>query len=310
MVHTDLAIIGAGIAGASAGIYAQRAGLKFMLFEKGMLGGQLMYVGTVDNYPGLQSGLGGEDIFKNLSMTLKELEVGLTNTEIHSVKVINRDIHLSSNESAEFCAKALIVATGASMRKLGVPGEPQFTGKGVSYCAVCDGFFFKDREVAVVGGGNSAVEEAMYLSGVCKRVYLIHRRKHLRALEYLQQKLIERKNVKILWNTVVREIKGDGFLEQLIMEDVLTQQVKTLSVEGLFIAVGIEPNTPFVRNEVSCDEKGFILTDEEMRTSSECIFACGDCRRRPLRQLITAASEGAIAAISAYRYLKGNYISS
>jgi thioredoxin reductase (NADPH) len=203
----------------------------------------------------------------------------------------------------------LIIATGASFKKLGLAGEDKFLGKGVSYCALCDGFFFKDKEVAVVGGGNTAVSEAIYLSRLCKKVYLIHRRNSLRALEYLQKELFGKDNVQIIWNTKIKEIEGQDFLEELILEDIHQGVVKSLSVGGLFVAIGLEPNTKIFKDFIEVDKEGFIVTDQEMRTSLEFINACGDCRKKPLRQLITAAGEGAVAAISAYKYLRGSYIS-
>lgn len=309
MIKTGCAIIGAGIAGVAAAVYARRAGLDFILFEKGMLGGQLMYVGTVDNYPGLPPGSQGQEIYQNLSRTLQELDISPASSSIESVDVRGKELALTFADDT-CLAEAMIVASGASMRTLEIPGETRLRGKGVSYCAVCDGFFFKDKTVAVIGGGNTAVEEAVYLSRLCKKVYLIHRRDKLRALEYLQEELRQRDNVEILWNTVVKSIEGKSFLEEVSLENSESKVTRTLALQGLFVAIGIEPNTSFVSSCLKCDQDNFIITDEEMRTSLQNVFACGDCRKRPLRQLITAAGEGAVAAISAYRYLKGNYISS
>ncbi len=310
MKTAECAIVGSGIAGVAAAIYACRAGLKTMIFEKGMVGGQLMYVGEVDNYPGLPGATQGRQIYETLQGSLAGLELSPLNATIEKVCRENEKICLTDQQGQQYETATLIIASGAAMKKLGLPGEDEFTGKGVSYCAVCDGFFFKDKEVAVAGGGNSAVEEAIYLSGICKKVYLIHRRDSLRALEYLQQELLARSNVEIIWNSRVREIKGDRFLQELTIEDVGDETCRSLAVQGLFVAIGIEPATGFLGGLVNCDENGFIIADEEMRASAPGVFACGDCRRRPLRQLITAAAEGAIAAISAYRFLRGSYISS
>jgi len=190
-----------------------------------------------------------------------------------------------------------------------VEGEEDFCGKGVSYCAICDGFFFKDKIVAVVGGGNSAVEEALYLANICTKVYLIHRRDNLRAIAYLQKEVFAKNNIEIIFNAVLQRIRGSNFVETLMLEDVRTHASRELQVNGLFVAIGVTPATKIIQGIAAVDESGFIMTDEEMRTSVPFIWACGDCRLRPLRQLITAASEGATAAIGAYKYLKNGYIS-
>ena len=310
MKEIDLAIVGGGIAGVSAGIYAKRAGLQFQLFEKKALGGQLFWIGTVDNYPGLRLGSRGEVLLENLRGSLRDLNITPVEKEVCTIELKGKKVYLYSEKEVVSICKALIVATGARFKSLGVEGEDSFLGKGVSYCAVCDGFFFKNKNIAVVGGGNTAVEEALYLSRLCKKVYLIHRRDRLRALDYLQKELFTHNNIEVVWNTTISQIKGDEFLKELVVRDTQHGGEKSLSVEGLFIAIGVSPNTLICKDVIQLDDNGFILTNEEMVTSLDSIFACGDCRRRPLRQLITAASEGAIAAISAYRYLKGRYISS
>ncbi|MCM8819987.1 MAG: FAD-dependent oxidoreductase, partial [Candidatus Omnitrophica bacterium] len=208
-----------------------------------------------------------------------------------------------------YTSKALIIATGASFKKLQIKGEDEFIGKGVSYCAVCDGFFFKNKTVAVVGGGNTAVGEALYLSGICSKVYLIHRREKLRALNYLQDALFKKENVEIIYNHIVTQINGKNFVEEIILEDNENKLKKNLNVDGVFIAIGITANTQIFKDIVDIDENGFILTDENLKTSLDFIWAIGDCRKRPLRQLITAAAEGSIAALEAYKYLKTPYIS-
>ncbi|UCC95739.1 MAG: FAD-dependent oxidoreductase [Candidatus Omnitrophota bacterium] len=304
----DLAIIGGGIGGVSSAIYAKRAGLDFLFFESNAVGGQLLFMENVDNYVGLEIGIRGQDFAKKLEKNLKDLRIDVCQEEIVKVEEKTAKVEVHSGSSS-YEAKGLIVATGASPLKLAIPGEDGFVGKGVSYCAICDGFFFKDKEVVVVGGGNTAVEEALYLAQLARKVTLIHRKNHLRALQYLQAKLFQKDNIEVIFESVVKELKGKEFLEGLILENTQTHQRHTLPTSGLFIAVGVKPNTEIVKNIVSTDEKGFIITDNEMRTSSNCIWACGDCRLRPLRQLITAASEGALATLSAYKYLKGHYIS-
>lgn len=304
----DLVIIGAGIAGVSAAIYAKRAGLEFTLFEPGPVGGQLLLMETVDNYTGVTLGTKGRELAVALTKTLSQLQIDVTREAITKFEVAQNQIKLSSQDNS-FIFKSAILATGASFKTLGLATESALTGKGVSYCAICDGFFFKNKIAAVVGGGNTAVEEALYLSNICKKVYLIHRRKDLLAIEYLQKELFAKNNIEVILDTVVDEIKGENFLESVTLRNVNTGNKNTLSLNGLFVAIGINPNTGLFKNAVSLDDAGFILTDEEMKTNYNFIFAAGDCRKRPLRQLVTASSEGAIAAVSAYKYLKGGYIS-
>jgi len=305
MKEQDLIIVGAGIAGVSASMYAKRAGLDLVLFEKAQIGGQLMYTEKVENYAGLAP-LGGADLSKKLSDNLAQLEVPLISEHIERVQIEDKIITLSSRKNT-YTTKTLIVASGASFRKLGLTGEEKFCGRGVSYCAVCDGFFFKGKDVCVVGGGNTAVEDASYLANLCQKVYLIHRRDKLRALDYLQQELLEKENVEILYNSTITSLQGDDFLKGVTVKQ--EESERTIETSGLFVAIGISPNTGFIKEYIEVDEGGFIITDETMQSSGERIFACGDCRKRPLRQLITAAGEGAIAALSAYKYLRGTYIS-
>ncbi len=307
MEERELAIIGGGIAGISASIYAKRAGLSLYLFEKATLGGQLIYIGIVENYPGLVP-MSGAEIIDNLKRTLNHLRISPIYKEIEKIEIREKKVWLYSQDDY-YVARSLIIATGAKFRKLNLPGEDKFLGKGISYCAVCDGFFFKDKTVAVVGGGNTACEEAIYLSQLCKKVYLLHRRDTLRAVEYLKRQVLEKENIDVVWNTVVKKIEGSNFLEGIVIEEVLSKKERYLKVDGLFIAIGLTPNTEIFEGVVE-GRDGFILTDEYLKTSRDFIFACGDCRYRPLRQLITAAGEGAVAAMSAYRLLRGDYISS
>ncbi|MBN2484183.1 MAG: FAD-dependent oxidoreductase [Candidatus Omnitrophica bacterium] len=308
MEKKDLAIIGAGIAGIASGIYARRAGLTFELFEKKTVGGQLGFVGALDNYIGIVPGATGFELVSSLNETLKKMDIPPRHEDVKKIAPGTGKITVHT-EAGEYIFGAVIIASGATWRTLGVAGEAEFLGKGVSYCAVCDGFFFKNKDVCVIGGGNTAVEEALYLSRLCNKVYLIHRRDRLRALDYLQKELTETKNIEVCLESELTQIKGDAFVEEVTARK-KDGTVFRFSVNGVFIAIGMEPATGFFRDVVACDEHGFIISDEEMSTSQKGIFSCGDCRRRPLRQLITAAGEGAVAAMSAYRYLKGNYISS
>lgn len=306
--NTSLAIIGAGIAGVNAAIYAKRAGLTFALFEPGLVGGQLLLMESVDNYIGVKLGTKGHEFAKSLSATLSELGIETTREEITRIEISGKEVEVHSQDNS-FSFESAIIATGASFKKLGVEGEERLTGKGVSYCAICDGFFFRNKTVAVVGGGNAAVEEALYLSNICCKVYLIHRRNELRAIDYLQKELFNKKNIEVIFDTTIAQLNGNDLLETITVKNVNTKEDKSISLNGLFVAIGVKPNTEFLKNIISLDNFGFILTDEEMKTNHDFIFAIGDCRKRPLRQLITAAAEGSIAALSAYKYLKGGYVS-
>ncbi|MFH1768974.1 MAG: FAD-dependent oxidoreductase [Candidatus Omnitrophota bacterium] len=306
MKTVELAIIGGGIAGISCAVYAKRAGLSPVIFERSSLGGQLLYIDSIDNYPGVALNTKGAGLLKTLTDTVRELNVEVVETEIKSLKVAaGRPVVLT--ESGDHESAAAVIATGAVFSKLGVEGEEEFTGKGVSWCAVCDGYFFKNKTAAVVGGGNTAAEDAIYLSSLCKKVYLIHRRDQLRALDYLQKELFAKDNIEVILNSRIKAIEGGRFLEAIILES--DKKESTLSVNGLFIAVGVKPNTELCRGVIDMDEGGFIVTDQVMKTSRDYFYACGDCRRRPLRQLVTAAAEGATAALSAYQRLRGSYVS-
>ncbi|MFA5271464.1 MAG: FAD-dependent oxidoreductase [Candidatus Omnitrophota bacterium] len=306
--NTSLAIIGSGIAGVSAAVYAKRAGLDFTLFEPGPVGGQLLLMESVDNYAGVKVGTKGYELAKTLSDALSELDIEITREEIIKFEAFGKEIVIHSQEN-NFSFQSAIIATGASFKKLKIEGEERLTGKGVSYCAICDGFFFRNKTVAVVGGGNSAVEEALYLSNICSKVYLIHRRGELRAIDYLQKELFNKKNVEVIFNASIKEFKGNDLLEAITIKNINTNEDKSIPLNGLFIAIGVKPNTEFLKNAISLDNLGFVLTDQEMKTNHDFIFAVGDCRKRPLRQLVTAAAEGSIAALSAYKYLKGGYVS-
>ena len=305
----ELGIIGGGIAGLSAAVYAKRSGLESVIFESTAIGGQLLLMDSIDNYVGLGLGTKAHELVINLQSTVSGLDLEVINKTVNDVKVNKEGLSLNA-EGLSYLTKGLIIASGAKFKRLGVKGEGDFIGKGVSYCAVCDGFFFKGKDVAVIGGGNNAVEEALYLSDIANKVFLIHRRDKLRALNYLQKDLFSRKNIEILFNSQVKEVKGSEAVGSINIENTNTGQNKMLALQGVFIAIGVGPSTDIFKDLISRDEDGFIITDENLKTNLEQVWACGDCRKRPLRQLITAASEGAIAAISAYRHIKGRYISS
>ena len=303
----DLTIIGGGIAGVSCAVYAKRAGLNFIIFEKNAIGGQILFINRIDNYIGLET-INGISFIEKLSNTLKNLDINPIYQEVVQVIKENNFIKIFTKEDT-YISKTLVIATGASFKRLMLENEERFIGKGISYCAVCDGYFFKDKIVAVVGGGNTAVEEVLYLSSISKKVILIHRRDTLKAMDYLRKKLFERPNIEIRYNTVIKKLIGKDFLESIVLEDLKEKKEYNLDINGLFIAIGMSPNTFIFKDIVELDKEGFIITNENMRTSCDSIWAIGDCRKRTLRQLITSASEGAISAIEVYKYLRGDYIS-
>lgn len=301
----DVLIIGAGPAGMGAAIYGARAGMKMAVIDRSPVsGGQVLTTYEVDNYLGLP-GVSGSEISERFREHVDKLEVPFITAEIQSVED-KGETKLVHTDEGDYEAKALILATGASHAMLGVAGEMKLSGMGVSYCATCDGAFFKKRVVAVVGGGDVAVEDAIFLAGLCQKVYVIHRRDTLRAADSLQKKLLALPNVEVLWNREVKEIQGEDFVESLVVYQNQTKEETQLSVDGVFIAVGIIPNTEIYRNLVAMDEKGYIIADETCATSTPGIFAAGDIRKKPLRQIITAVADGANAISAVQTYFLAN----
>ena len=297
----DLIIIGSGPAGLSAAIYAQRAGLDTLVLEKEYIsGGQVVNTAEVDNYPGLP-GMNGYELGMKFRSHADALEAKFQIAEVKDIIIEETQKTVRTNEG-DFYAKNIIISTGASHRKLGVPGERELAGMGVSYCATCDGAFFRNRTVAVIGGGDVAVEDAIFLSRMCSKVYLIHRRGKLRAAKSLQNQLFSKGNVEILWNTEAEAIKGDGAVESLLLQDHVTGEKKEISLQGVFIAVGIQPETAAFEGVVDM-EQGYIKAGEEGITSVPGIYAAGDVRTKKLRQIVTAAADGANAVTSAEQYL-------
>ena len=299
----DLIIIGSGPAGLSAAVYAIRAGLHILVMESNaMSGGQVLNTYEVDNYLGMP----GSDGF-TMGMAFRahadKLGVEFKNARVMSLedKGSYKVIH-TRKESLE--AKAVILATGAHHAQLGVSGETEFAGRGVSYCATCDGAFFRGRTVAVVGGGDVALEDAIYLARSCEKVYLIHRRDELRGARILQEELSGLSNVEILYSHTVQQIKGKDGVEALELLDVKSGESRELPVDGVFIAVGIHPNTELVKDLTACDDGGYVPAGEDCATDIPGLFAAGDVRRKPLRQIVTAVSDGANAAVSAENYCR------
>ena len=297
----DLIIIGSGPAGLSAAIYAQRAGLDTLVLEKEYIsGGQVVNTAEVDNYPGLP-GMNGYELGMKFRSHADALEAKFQIAEVKDIIIEETQKTVRTNEG-DFYAKNIIISTGASHRKLGVPGERELAGMGVSYCATCDGAFFKGRTVAVVGGGDVAVGDALFLARGCKKVYLIHRRDSLRGAMVLQEELKSLPNVEILYDHVVTEICGEDMVEKLRIKNVKTEAEKDLEAAGIFIAVGIHPNTELLRELVAVGEDGYIPADETGETGRPGIYVAGDIRKKPLRQVVTAVADGANAAVSAGNY--------
>ncbi len=299
----DLIIIGAGPAGLSAAVYGMRAGLALMVIEQTpMGGGQVVDTGEVDNYLGLP-GINGFELGQKFRRHAETLGAVFQSGRVVSVYDGEDRKVVETVDGAKYEARALIVAGGAAHAKLGVPGEDVYRGQGVSYCATCDGAFFRKRNVAVIGGGDVAVEDAVYLAGLCRKVYLIHRRDSLRAAKSLQKKLFSCENVEIVWNNTLQRVNGSDLVEGITVRQVRDGSEREIAVEGVFIAVGMNPNTEAYRGTVACDEGGYIIAGEDCATNIPGIFAAGDIRTKTLRQIVTAVSDGACAVASAERYL-------
>ena len=300
----DIGIIGGGTAGMTAAIYGQRAGKQTVIIEGSTFGGQITSSPNVENYPGIAS-VSGSEFSMNLldqatklgAETVMEQVTGIVDGE-NGVKVIH-------TTGKEYRCRSVILATGVTHRHLGVPNEERLTGAGVSYCATCDGMFFRGRDVAVVGGGSTALQDAEFLSDYCRKVYLIHRRDEFRGEENIVKRLEEKENVEFILSTTVRDIIGDQAVERLILNNKKTGKEYKLEVSGIFIAVGHIPQNEIFADVVRLDESGFILASEDCVTSHPGIFAAGDCRTKEVRQLTTAAADGAVAALAACRYIAG-----
>lgn len=298
----DLIIIGSGPAGLSAAIYAQRAKLSTIIIEANYIsGGQVVNTYEVDNYPGLP-GISGMDLSTTLRGHAEKMGSEFVIDEVLELR-LDGSVKTVVTKNAEYKAKSVLLATGAKHRHLGVPGEQELSGSGISYCATCDGAFFKDRTVVVVGGGDVAVEDAIFLARICKKVYLVHRRDELRAAKILQDNLFAQENVELVWNSVVTEIQGDFQVKSVTLQDVVSKEEKKLEVDGCFIAVGIIPNSELVQGQMDLDAGGYVEAGEDGVTSVPGVFAAGDVRTKLLRQIITAASDGANCITSVQNYL-------
>jgi thioredoxin reductase (NADPH) len=300
----DVIIVGAGPAGLAAGIYAGRSQLRTVVLDQMMPGGQLLITEQIENYPGFYDGITGFELSEKLRVHAEKFGAVIENGQTVSSVKLDGDLFVVGTEGGEIKGKTLIWAAGSIAKKLNIPGKAEFVGRGVSYCAVCDGAFFKDRTVTVVGGGDSALEEALYLTKFASKVYLIHRRDKFRAVRIIQDRVERNEKIEPVFNKIVVSINGTQFVESLTLKDTTTGETTELPVDGVFIFIGNEPNVAPVIHLVETTEQGFIITDEEMGTKTPGLFAAGDVRHKFLRQVVTAAADGAVAAMSATKYLE------
>jgi len=300
----DCVIIGGGPAGLTASIYARRAGLGVLVLEKLYEGGQLANIHAIDNYPGMY-GIDGNELTEKLVAHARVYGYDQADEEVMEIRRGPDDVNVFTVVADQnlYEARTVIIASGAKPKKLGAAGEEIYTGRGVSYCATCDGTFFRGKDVAVIGGGNTAVQDAIYLARLCRNIYLVHRRDKLRAEKHLADAAMKLPEIEFIYDSVLEEISGNGTVEELRLKNIKTGEERNIGVAGVFIAAGITPDSDFVRGFLELDGGGFIITDERMRTSVPGVFAAGDVRTTPLRQIITAAADGAVAADSAGAYL-------
>lgn len=300
----EVAVIGGGPAGLTAALYLLRARRKVLLVEKLSPGGQVLLTEKIENYPGFPEGITGFELADAFAAQVEKYE-GLHKHfgEVKKIEVGDK-YHTLHLEESTVQVKALVVASGARWRKLGVPGEQELAGKGISYCAICDGNFFRDQVVACIGGGDTALEESLYLSKIVKKIYLIHRRDKFRGTKIYQEKVLANPKIEVIWDSVVEEFKGQENLEKVVLKNVKNGNTSELEVSGAFIFIGVEPNSEFLPPEVKKDERGFVLTDSEMQTNIKGIYAAGDIRAKNCRQVSTAVGDGACAGFNVANYLE------
>lgn len=315
MQNIDVAVIGAGPAGLTAGIYLGRARLKTAVFEKGLTGGQMAIAWRIENFPGFSEGISGAELAEKMRKQALECGAEIIEDQINLIKAVSvkcmqasgkcrKVFAVKTPEGKEYQALAVIIATGSQPKKLGVPGEDEFLGLGVSYCATCDAPLFKEKTAVVVGGGDTAAEDALFLAEHCKKVYLVHRRDRLRAAKVLAERIAASKKIEPVWNSVVTEIAGDKKVKAVKIQDVKTKKAGLLACDGVFVFAGIAPNSGIVKGLVELDKEGYVISDEQMKTSVDGVFACGDVRKKLLRQIVTACGEAATAAVSAQHYVE------
>ena len=300
--HYDVIIIGSGPAGYTAGIYTSRANLSTLIISGTLPGGQLMTTSEVENYPGFPNGIFGPELMMNMRQQAERFGAVIVDDEVLKVDFKKRPFTITTHAET-YTGEATLLCTGASPRKLGIPAEQQFSGRGVSYCATCDGPFFKGENIVVVGGGDTGMEEATFLTKFGKSVRVVHRRDSLRASKILQQKALENPKIEFIWNNVVADIKGNNKISTILVKDINTGKERTIETGGLFVAIGHEPNTAIFKGQLELDDKGYIILTQHTRTSVEGVFAAGDVHDHRYRQAVTAAGFGCMAAIDVEKWL-------
>lgn len=298
----DVIVIGGGPAGYTAALYTSRAGLSTLVIEKLYAGGQMTQTTQIDNYPGFHEQIDGFTLGMNMQLGAQRFGVETVNEEVLSVQLEGSEKTVETSEKV-YTAKAVIIATGAGHKHLGIPKEEELTGRGVAYCASCDGMFYRGKTVAVVGGGNSAAADAMVLSRIAKKVYLIHRRDQLRATKIYHDPLMKAENIEFCWNSTVEEFLHGEKLTGVRLKNSITGEVTEMTLDGLFVSIGRSPNTELFKQQLELDEDGYIVADESTRSNIPGVFAVGDVRTKAVRQIVTAAADGAVAAHYAEKYL-------
>ena len=298
----DVIIIGAGPAGYTAGIYCSRARHDTLIISGLLPGGQLMNTTDVENYPGFEEGIMGPDLMLTMRKQAERMNTTIIDDVVVNVDFRNKPFKVLTG-SEEYDAKAVIVCTGATPRKIGIEGEQTFSGKGVSYCATCDGAFFRNQDIAVVGGGDSCMEEATFLTKFASKVHIVHRRDTFRASKIMQERALNNENIQVHWNSEIEDIKGDQKVQQIVLKDTKTGENKTLDMGGVFVAIGHEPNTELFKNQLEMDENGYIIQKENTETSVKGVFTAGDVHDHRYRQAVTAAGFGCMSAIDVDKYL-------
>jgi len=305
MEKYDLIIIGGGPAGLTAGLYAARARLKSIMFERISPGGQVLNTEQIDNYPGFSDGIAGWELVDNMTKQAEKFGLQIVSKEVESIDISTEWQKVNTSDKESTLAKTVIISTGAIPKHLNIPGEKEFTGKGISFCATCDGAFYRGLDVAVIGGGDAAVEEAIFLTKFSPKVSIIHRRDQLRATKILQEKAMANGKINFIWDTIPVAVKGENEVESIKLKNVKTDKESELFIKGIFLYVGINAATGFLPQSIKKDKKGFIITNDKMETNIPGVFAAGDCRSKILRQVSTAVGEGATAAFAAEKYIEG-----
>jgi thioredoxin reductase (NADPH) len=304
----DVIIIGGGPAGLTAGLYTSRARLKSLLIEKAFAGGQVMTTEWIENYPGFEDGISGAELSRKMEKQATKFGLEIIPGSVIDISLNNKTRKITLEDNTQYETRAIILATGSNPRPLKIEGEDKYRGRGVSYCATCDGAFFRGEKLAVIGGGDSAVEEGLFLTKFADTVYIVHRRDQLRAAKVVQERAFAHPKMKFVWNSVPDKIEGDDRgVTSLHLKNVKTGELSSLDVGGIFIYVGYNPNTGFLKGLVALNENNYIVTDENMATSSPGIFAVGDVRAKPLKQIATAVGDGAIAGVAAEKYIEENF---